>query len=127
MYNDLLLYYNLIIYFVMCYVNASASNGIPFVRVAVQSSNIAAFVSANSDVCSNTTGALSNRRPNTRFHHCSLVHKAMSDKLTRIVADPAISAEETNRALRTTRCPCCDTQINASYPAIHRENGEIYV
>jgi hypothetical protein len=60
-------------------------------------------------------------------YHCSLVHKAMSDKLTRIVADPAISVEETNKALRSTRCPCCDTQINASYPAIYRENGKVYV
>lgn len=60
-------------------------------------------------------------------YHCSLVHKAMSDKLTRIVADQAVSVEETNKALRSTRCPCCDTQINASYPAVHRENGKVYV
>lgn len=51
-------------------------------------------------------------------YHCSLVHKAMSDKLTRIVADPNISAADTSKALRTTFCPCCSTQINASYPVV---------
>lgn len=50
-------------------------------------------------------------------HHCSLVHKAMSDKLTAMVANPAVSAEETSLALRTTFCPCCNTQISANYPA----------
>ncbi|MGB7286386.1 MAG: hypothetical protein WBC71_05600 [Salaquimonas sp.] len=60
-------------------------------------------------------------------YHCSLVHKAMGDKLTRIVADPNISAEETNKALRSTFCPCCDTQISASYPVVPwSEIGKAY-
>ncbi len=48
-------------------------------------------------------------------YHCKLVHKAMGDKLTRIVTDPAISEFDTNLALRTTRCPCCDTQIHPGF------------
>ena len=60
-------------------------------------------------------------------YHCILVHKAMSDKLTRIVADPAISREETALALRTTRCPCCNTQINASFPAVQPKAGARHV
>lgn len=60
-------------------------------------------------------------------YHCSLVHKSMSDKLTRIVADPTISAAETSKALRTTFCPCCHTQINASYPVVPlAEMGKAY-
>jgi hypothetical protein len=44
-------------------------------------------------------------------HHCSLVHQAMGEKLARTVSDPAICAEQTAIALRTTRCPCCNTMI----------------
>lgn len=60
-------------------------------------------------------------------YHCSLVHKAMSDKLTRIVADPNISSADTAQALKTTFCPCCSTQINASYPVVPwQELGKAY-
>lgn len=60
-------------------------------------------------------------------YHCSLVHKAMSDKLTRIVADPDVSNKDTALALRTTFCPCCNTRINASYPvAPWSELGKAY-
>ena len=60
-------------------------------------------------------------------HHCSLVHKAMGDKMTRIVADPDISSRDTAHALRTTFCPCCKTQINASFPAVPwNEIGKAY-
>ena len=49
---------------------------------------------------------------------CALVHPQMSEKLMRIVADPEVSAAETSLALRTTRCPACNTQITASYPIV---------
>jgi hypothetical protein len=60
-------------------------------------------------------------------YHCSLVHKAMSDKLTRIVADPNVSSRDTAHALKTTFCPCCKTQINASFPVVPwSELGKAY-
>jgi len=56
-------------------------------------------------------------KPHQLFeHHCKLVHKAMSDKLSEIIADPAISEEATSLAIRTTSCPCCNTRISASLP-----------
>jgi len=60
-------------------------------------------------------------------YHCSLVHKAMSDKLTRIVADPNVSSSKTAHALKTTFCPCCQTQITAAFPVVPwREIGKAY-
>ena len=49
-------------------------------------------------------------------HHCKLVHRTMGEKLTRIASDPSISNEVKTVALRTTKCPCCNTQISASFP-----------
>ncbi len=61
---------------------------------------------------------LARHAPHDLFaHHCRLVHKAMGEKLTAIVADPQISDQETSLALRTTFCPCCKTRISARYPA----------
>ena len=88
-----------------------------------------AVASAASGVVS-TTSPLSglSGRPHQLFaYHCALVHKAMGDKLTRIVADPAISREETTLALRTTRCPCCNTQISASFGALQTGSGAAHV
>lgn len=60
-------------------------------------------------------------------YHCSLVHAAMSAKLARTVADPAISAKDTAKALKSTRCPCCDTQITANLAAVQgRKPGKMY-
>jgi len=58
----------------VCFANSSASNGMPWVRYSTYTNNIAAYTSANSNVCSNTSGSLTNRRPNTRFYKCAIVH-----------------------------------------------------
>lgn len=58
----------------VCFSNPTVLFGRPFVRYKQYTSSIATFTSANSDVCSNTTGTVSIARPNTRFHHCDIVH-----------------------------------------------------
>ena len=58
----------------ICYVNSTASNNFPFVRYTVQTFVSSAHTSANAGVCSNTTGSLTDHRPNTRFHHCDIMH-----------------------------------------------------
>ncbi|WP_075996554.1 twin-arginine translocation signal domain-containing protein [Salaquimonas pukyongi] len=45
---------------------------------------------------------------------CSHLHAAMADALSQTIADPSIGAEATARAIRTSFCPCCDTQIGAA-------------
>lgn len=60
-------------------------------------------------------------------HQCATAHRHLSDKLTCMVADPSISVASTNLALRSTRCPHCNTQISAAYPAPHDSIGSTHV
>lgn len=45
---------------------------------------------------------------------CRHQHVAMAQALSQTIADPSIGAEATARAIRTSFCPCCGTQIGAA-------------
>lgn len=71
----------------LCYVNASASNGTPFIQYEIiTGQNVMRYQVANSNVCGVNSGQNINRRPNTRFKFCDLVH---TDTLTYTWTPPA--------------------------------------
>lgn len=67
------------------------------------------FAAAKSGATNLATGA--------RGGDCHLRHAAMSEKLSRTIADPSVDAGATALAIRTSFCPCCGTQIGAGFHA----------